>query len=342
MPSARVFSAIAVASTLVAGAATAGCTTAEPAPVTVVAAAPLADPPAAEAGFPSAATTGVPTGTVLTLWRGGDRLGGGDSRATGTTIVDGIACDVYDGFRFELEGDRQMRVVGPCVVVRNSWFSSTSDVSALLTQTESSGLLVVERSTFDGGPFHVRGVQGDFADLRVSDSAFFRFGNAAIEMNDRSATATLTVEGCYLFETTGWPRDQHVDGVQMDAGGAVVVRNTTILITPFGDPGGAEDYDYVSNSAIGVGATLGDIGTVLLEGNLLAGGGRLIYLQQKDYRFTGDVTVLDNVFDQRWYPAGAIWGPLHPDGLPEGLVWEGNRLGDGTPVDLAGALALSP
>ena len=341
MPSATVLSA-ALAGALLAGAAVTGCSTREPPPVTLTAEVPMADAPNPEPGFPSATSTGVPAGTVLTLWRGGDRLGGGDSHASGTTTVDGRTCDVYDGFRFELEGDRQLRVTGPCVVVRNSWLSTTGDVSALLTQTEDNGLLVVESSTFDGGPSHVRGVQGDFADLRVSDSAFFRFGNAAIEMNDRSAIATLTVEGCYLYETTGWPRDQHVDGVQMDAGGRLVVRGTTILVTPFGDPGGAVDYDYVSNSAIGVGATLGDIGTVLLEGNLLAGGGRLIYLQQKDFRFTGTVEVRDNVFDQRYFPAGAIWGPLHPEGLPAGLVWEGNRLGDGTAVDLQTALDLSP
>ena len=201
-------------------------------------AAPVPDVPEAADGFPSATSTGVPAGSTLVPWQGGLDLG---VDAPLVTEFAGRQCATYDGYRFELTGADQFHVGGECVVLRNSWFSTTGNVASIVIQDRDNQLLVVAGSTFDGGPFHARGVQGDYGDIHVSDSAFYRFGNAAVEMNDRSATATLTVEGCFMYEPPGWPTDLHVDGVQMDAGGALEVLGNTIIVTPFGDA--QDDYD---------------------------------------------------------------------------------------------------
>jgi hypothetical protein len=284
--------------------------------------------------FPTASSTGVPSGRSLTLWDGPLMT---SEAELPTVIVDGRPCDDIDGYRFELTGDQQLRIDSPCVLIRRSSFVTDGDTSALVIQTADNDTLHVDQSTFDGGPRHVRGVQADFADVTVQRSSFVRFGNAAVEMSDRSATAVLVVEGCFMEETPGWPRDQHVDGVQMNAGGALEVRGNTILVAPFG--GSVDDYSYVSNAAVGVGASLGDVGDVTIEGNLLAGGGRVLYLQEKDFRFTGSVLVASNVFDQRFLATSAIWGVLYPDGVPAALEWRDNALSDGADIDLATAQA---
>ena len=74
---------------------------------------------------------------------------------------------------------------------------------------------------------------------------------------------------------------------------------------------------------------------MVVDHNLLGGGGRVIYLEQKSpYRWLGPVTVTNNVFDARFEPHGGIWGLLAPNGLPSGLLWQGNTWGDGAAVDL--------
>jgi hypothetical protein len=97
----------------------------------------------------------------------------------------------------------------------------------------------------------------------------------------------------------------------------------------------------VSNSALGLWAELGDVtGTVTVDGNLLAGGGQVIYIEQKDpYAWRGPVAILNNVFDQRFGPNGGVWGPLYPKGLPAQLTWSGNVWSNGATLSLADALS---
>ena len=140
----------------------------------------------------------------------------------------------------------------------------------------------------------------------------------------------MEVRDCYLFEPQGWNPSDHVDGIQVGGGRNVTIVNNTVLITPYGGTDG--DTDYVSNSALGLWAELGNVtGTVLVDHNYLAGGGRIMYLEQKSpYAWQGPVTVSDNVFDREFTKHGGIWGVLYPDGLPDNLAWTGNTWEDGT------------
>ncbi len=176
----------------------------------------------------------------------------------------------------------------------------------------------------------------------VTSSKFTRFGEAGIEMNNRSGTASLTVLDSYFSETGGWPQADHVDGIQIGAAKNVTIRHNTVLVQPFGGTPG--DTSYVSNSALGLWAELGDVtGTVTVEGNLLAGGGRVIYIEQKaPYAWRGPVSILNNVFDQRFGPKGGIWGPLAPLGLPAQLTWFGNTWSGGAALSLNDALTMYP
>lgn len=302
---------------------------------------PTEPTPAPTDGFPTAETTGVPPGRSLSTWSGPLRTSEADQQPTET--VRGLNCKVFEDIDFDFgTSGGYLYVDDPCVLFRSDRFTTSAAVSntgAMVQQAQENHLLVVERSDFDGGPHHQRGVQGDYADIVVHDSRFTRFGNAAVEMNNREGTASFEMQRNYLYETGGWAPDDHVDGFQVGASGRVDILSNTVLVTPFG--GKAGDLDYVSNSALGLWAEAGNVtGPVNVEGNLLAGGGKLMYLQQKaNFRFDQLVRVVGNTFDRRFTAAGGIWGVLADDGLPSRLDWTDNTWEDGSPVALVTARA---
>ena len=292
--------------------------------------------------FPTAESTGVPPGTALKTWSGPLDT---SSAQVPTETVNGMTCKIFDGYLISMSGGSYFEVDSPCVVFRNSRFQTSGVVSntgAMVQQGGANDYMGFAWCDFDGGPSHQRAVQGDLADVAVTSSEFRRFGQAGVEMNNRSGTASLSVEDSYFLETSGWPRPYHVDGIQVGSGKNVTIRHNTVLIEPYGATQG--DTSYVSNSALGLWAELGDVtGTVSVVSNLLAGGGRVIYIEQKSPdRWLGPVSIVNNVFDQRYGPNGGIWGPLHPRGLPAQLTWAGNVWSSGAPLSLNDALTKYP
>lgn len=287
------------------------------------------------------AGAGVAPTTKLTAWSGSFRL---SERRGSKESVNGQQCDVYDGFDvdFRDSGD-YVYVDVPCAIFRNSRFhadGAVSNTSALVQQAPENQLLIIEQSDFDGGRLHQRGVQADYADLIVRRSRFTRFGNAGVEFNNSSADADLEVVDSYLEETPGWNPEDHVDGVQVGAGRNVTIRDNTVLVPSFGDD--SQNTSYVSNSALGIWAELGNVtGTVVIQRNVLGGGGRVIYLEQKPpFTFRGAVSVTDNVIVRRYSERGGIWGVLAPNSLPAHLEWSSNVFdnGGGT-ISLTAAMA---
>ena len=292
--------------------------------------------------FPTVESTGLAPDATLTPWSGPLST---SSNATLTETVNGMTCQIFDGYLVSLSGGSYLQVDSPCVVFRHSRFVTSgvvSNSSAIVQQGAGNKYIGFAWCEFDGGPSHQRGLQGDRADMVVTSSKFTRFGQAGIEMNNRSGTASLTVLDSYFSETGGWPQPYHVDGIQIGAAENVTIRHNTVLVQPFGGTPG--DTSYVSNSALGLWAELGDVtGEVTVEGNLLAGGGRVIYIEQKaPYAWRGPVSILNNVFDQRFGPNGGIWGPLAPNGLPAQLTWFGNAWSGGLALTLNDALTLYP
>ena len=303
---------------------TAPPTTAAPTTAPPTTAAPTTAPPTTSAPasgqFPTAATAGVPAGTTLVPWPGSLRTS--QVTPTSTTTRNGMSCKVFDRFDIAITSATTMYIDSPCVVFTRTRFSTTADWFTIIQASSDMQYLEVSDSDFDGGPYHVRGILADYGSVTVLRSEFTRFGNAGVEVTDRSATRTMTVTDSYFYEPGGWPRDQHVDGIQMNAGGSAIIRNNTIIVNPYGATVG--DTSYVSTSAIGIGTALGSIGSVTIDHNLLAGGGFVIYVQNKSYTWTGTTTITGNVFDRRYGSESGIWGPLYPSQLPPGLVWSDN------------------
>lgn len=317
---------------------TAAPTTAPPttaAPTTTPTTAPPTTAAPASGAFPTADTAGVPAGTSLVAWTGSLRTSA--VTPTSTTTRNGMSCRVYDRYAVTITTTTTLYIDSPCVVFTRSRFTTSADWFTIIQASSDMQYLEVSDSDFDGGPYHVRGILADYGSVTVLRSEFTRFGNAGVEVTDRSATRTMTVTDSYFYEPGGWPRDQHVDGIQMNAGGAAVIRNNTILVSQYGATIG--DTSYVSTSAIGIGTALGSIGSVTIDHNLLGGGGFVIYVQNKSYTWTGATTITGNVFDRRFGPESGIWGPLYPSQLPPNLVWSGNYWDSASECSLIQALA---
>ena len=262
-----------------------------------------------------------------------------------TRVVNGQTYKVFSGYVFDSgTSGNYFYVDDPYVLFENVRFITSgqvSNTSAMVQQSSANRGLIINTSDFDGGPYHQRGIQADYG-VQVSSSEFTRFGNSAVEMNDRSATKSMLVENSYLYEPKGWNPTDHTDGIQVGGGKDITIRNNTVLIEPYGGTNG--DTSYVSNSALGLWAELGNVGgTVVVNHNRIAGGGRVVYLQQKaPYAWQGSVTVSDNVFDQCFTPQGGVWGPLYTGGLPGQLTWTNNTWSSGTSLSLQDALTLYP
>jgi hypothetical protein len=285
--------------------------------------------------FATQQTAGIPAGTSLRPWAWALST----SAATGvpTEQKNGMTCLVFDSYQVSLSGSQALRVDSPCVIFRRSRFVTSGDTHVMVTAAPNSKYLEVAYSDFDGGPWHTRGIQSDYASMYIHHSEFVRFGNAAVEMNNRSGLSTMTVEHNYMYEPKGWQKAAHADGIQMSAGGGAFISHNTIVIELFG--GSVGDYSYVSNSAIGIGTSLGNIGTVAISHNLIAGGGYVIYVQDKEYSFSGSVSITNNVFSRQLSPTSGIWGPLFPRDVAPGIVWTNNRWDTGVAISLQQALS---
>lgn len=313
-------------------------TTAKPAPT------PAVPAPAPSVGFPTAASTGVPAGTALKVWPGSWTT---SSAALPTTTFNGMTYRVIDGYVFDAGASGQFLAVDDAyVIIRNSRFVTTSASSnggAMVQVRSSNRSMILQNSELDGGPAWPRGIQSDTGDLVVSGNRFHNTGESAVEKNDPNSASSLTVTDNYVTVDKGWPGALHVDGIQVGDAKNVTIRHNTVLIQPYG---GAEgNTSYVSNSAVAVWAEGGNgiQGTVIIDNNLLAGGGRTIYVQQKSpYPWAGAVTITNNSFDVRFGANASVWGPLYPSGLPANLAWSANSFSDGRAVSITGALSNYP
>lgn len=303
-------------------------------PVTAPQAPPTTAAPS-PGGFPTASSTGVTPGRNLVNWTGSMSSG---AIAGTTEVVNGTTYKVIDGYSFNLGGgDQHFSASDTNLIIRNSRFTkSTNDTGDALVRTSGTRSLIIERSEFEGA--YNRGVQSDTADLVIRTSRFHNTGEAAIEKNDRSANSSMTVTDNYMTNDKGWPSGQHVDGIQVGGAKNVLISHNTILNQPYG--GSAGNTGYVSNSALGLWAELGNVsGTVTVDGNLLAGGGYVVYMEQKSpFSWQGPVRITNNTFDTRYSPTSGVWGPLYPRGLPSNLTWSGNSFSDGRAISQSSAI----
>jgi hypothetical protein len=242
---------------------------------------PRKHPRRSPAGFPNASNTGVPAGTALTAYTGPSRI------STPGTVIEGktMGC---------------VRVTAPGVVIRKSKISC-------------------------GGGYAVLSADGDYGGtpLRIEDSEVDCKMSGGTALGEASITARrLNIHACEnggdinqsfdvqdsyvhdLYQSAS----AHPDGFQFASGhfenGArkagsrnVTIKHNTIYAT--------RDDGTIGNAAI-ISNRGGDT-NVLIQGNLLAGGGYTLYCEQ-DARGS-NYRVLDNAFSRRFSHKIGFYGP---------------------------------
>jgi hypothetical protein len=104
----------------------------------------------------------------------------------------------------------------------------------------------------------------------------------------------------------------HADGFQSDGGGRYVFRHNTIR-----NPNG-------QTSAILLSTNSGPISDVVIDHNLLSGGGYTVYCGTTDGGTASNVTYTDNIISREFFPKGGFWGPATDCGNVHQV--RGNRL----------------
>ncbi|WP_182884565.1 DUF4082 domain-containing protein [Microbispora sp. H10885] len=250
---------------------------------------PTQAPPPAN-GFPDASTTGPAKGTVFT------RMKGGELRQNGA---------VYDGVEFTDAID----VYADNVTLRNCRIITTGEWGVQLRN--GHGNLVVDHCEIAGDGRRQLAV----AVKNIGDGDITIRGNDIHDATDAINTGRGTIEGNYIHDLRAFTGD-HVDGIQTEgsSGSApLVIKNNTIL-NPVGQ-----------TSAIMLATSLGPVTNVLIQGNLIGGGGYCFYGGGDKAGSSRNVVVRDNVFSRSLFSNCGAYGPVaHFDRSAPGNVWQNN------------------
>ena len=152
---------------------------------------------------------------------------------------------------------------------------------------------------------------------RVNDGVFMW----ATTPGKDGAGDNFVIEDSWLHGFSTAPANGHVDGIQTEGAKHGVIRHNTIDVT------------QGQNAAIALWNSRKDVEDVLVDGNLLAGGGFTVYAH--DYSPTDadpqggysvrDVDFVGNVFSAIHYGCVGYWGVWYPRGSPtDGWSRSGN------------------
>lgn len=263
------------------------------------------------AHFPDAGTTGVPEGVTLT------RSGGVAVHEDGAVIENLF---IVDG---------EIEVYANDVTIRN--VRITNDQAFVqwgIAQRSGFSGLVVEDSEIYGNPDSPH----QFASGISNHGGMITVRRVEVHtVTDGILTSHGIIEDNYLHSPRYF-EDDHTDMIQSVGGSPIglplEIRNNTIINTE------SQTAAVFLSSGTGTGDI--PIHNVLVEGNLLAGGGYTIYGggSVAEGADPADIVIRDNLFSRDIFPDSGYYGPVaHFDPSAPGNVWEGNLWEDDrTPV----------
>ncbi len=265
-------------------------------------------PPQSAPGFPDETTTGVPDGVFLRA-SGPVRVTEDGAVVEGLFIVDG-GIEVY-------ADDVTIRHVR--ITNRNAF------VQWGIHQDEGASGLVVEDSEIFGDVTSPH----QFATGIANHGGMITVRRVEIHsVTDGIVTSHGLIEDNYLHSPRYFEGD-HTDMIQANGGPqdglTLVIRHNTVVNT------------LDQTGAVSLFDNFRPVRDVLVERNLLAGGGYTIYgggltAQGATPR---NIVIRDNVFSRRVWPEGGYWGPsAYFDVDAPGNLWQGNVWEDGTEVVL--------
>jgi hypothetical protein len=261
--------------------------------------------------FPDATNTGVPSGTSLTAYSGPTTITADD------TVIDG---KIVDGC---------LRIQADGVIIRNSRVSCEDDGAIGCFADEACGTtteLLIEDTDVDCTGEGSSGIVGQGTAI-TADNFIARRVNIQGCENGLSVAQNVLIEDSYIHDlyndlAVPLPDGAHADGIQFSSDhyvgpgyspGAldITIRHNTIYANGWDD---AETELTLGTSSIITNRGPTNIDeNILIEKNLLAGGGVAVYCEQDGYSAINE-DVIDNhfstVFEQDWVPPHAGEGVL--------------------------------
>jgi hypothetical protein len=259
--------------------------------------------------FPDESTTGV--------------TGGVELRPSGTVVVqdDGAVVEnlsITDGI---------VEVRANDVTIRNVRITNDQEfIQWGITQETGFRGLVVEDSEIFGN-----GVQ-QFASGISNSGGTITVRRVEIHtITDGIMTSHGLIEDNYLHSPKLFAED-HTDMIQTVGGSTeglplVISHNTVINTEP-------QTSAVLLDDANGIG--LVPVRDVLLEGNLLAGGGYTLYCGgfEEEGHEPSDIVIRSNVFSRQLWEGSGYYGPVaYFDSDAPGNLWTDNVFDDGSPVE---------
>ena len=220
-------------------------------------------------GFPDATNTGVPPGTPL-------------------TVVNGTVTLSTDGQVFSNRDVRGSIVVtGDNVTIEKVRVTGRSEVPLIYTRGGSAVIRDVEvnMSGEEAG-------KGIAFDNYTAQRVWFHNG---LDCAHQGRNVTITDSYCDLPRLSQGS-SAHADGFQSDGGGNYVFRHNTIR------------NPNEQTSAILMSTNTSPISNVVIDHNLMSGGGYTVYCGTDEGGMTPNLTYTNNVISREFFPKGGYWG----------------------------------
>jgi hypothetical protein len=248
-------------------------------------------PPPAPAAWPGPTNTGVPAGTVLTTVNGGMVV-----NTPGTIVSDKdiVGCVTINASNVTL---KRVRVRGcSAEPVVNVGYGKTG--------------ILVEDSEIDGGNTNSLGSGIGYEGYTLRRSNVHRVSKGAHMTNN------VVVEDNWIHDLYEGP-DSHNDNVVSNGGSNFVVRHNTF------------QNNHTQTATVALYGDFAPISNVLVENNLLVGGGFTVYggsVAGKPYSAgANNIRFVNNTFSRQYWPKGGYWGHVSAfDPSKPGNAWSGN------------------
>ncbi len=251
-------------------------------------------------GWPGPDNTGYPAGKSLRNTSG--RIINADNTVIeGEKITGGLVIDAKN------------------VVVKNSWvIQSAGGVNASgVIKIEPGASVTIVRTTLDGSNATHAGIWYEGARLVARENNIYGVNDGIFSWDGDN----YVIEDNYLHDFTEDAANGHVDGFQTEGASHGIIRHNVF------------DVQQDQTSAVAIWNGRRDSDDILIENNLMAGGGFTVYAH--DYHPSSDnptggnsvtnVRILNNKFSTVHYPCVGVFGVWFVRGAPTDR-W--NRLGN--------------
>jgi hypothetical protein len=272
-------------------------TTTSAAPTTTTSSTPTPTP---VTGWPTTSTTGVQPGVTL------QDVGGSVTLSTPGMVFENKIVHGTISVKADNVTIRNVKVVGPVTgfaAIEVRWWEGIS--GAVIEHVELAGPGDTDVAAIGNGGYTARNVN------------IHGYGDGFRAEKD------VVIQDSIIWDLTG-PSWAHFDAIQTTGAENIKIVHNRI------------ENQNDQTACIQLGNEFGPIKNVVIDRNLMAGGGYSFYGGwggDMAKNPVSNISVTNNVWSKKFFPNGGSYGPVayfNPDG--PGMVWSNNTWTDGTPV----------